>query len=336
MTDAYLQRFAGVGRLYGRAGLERLAAASVAVIGLGGVGSWAVEALARSGVGALTLVDGDDVCVSNTNRQLQALAGNSGRPKAETLRERVLAINPECRVTAIARFFTAATADAILGEVGDGSAGNTAGDGVAGDATGAGAGGARFDAVVDAIDALSNKCQLVAACAARKIFVVSSGGCAGKRDATRVRVTDMVESASDNLLRFVRKELRRKHGFPRPRSRSGKRPVPFGVPCVWSPEISAGEPSGTCATGSGQEGVASGRGGVDSGQWSVVSGQAEVGSGQGAVGSDLPAPLPGTISPKDALRPNCEWGYGTACFVSGAFGFAAAGVVINHIVARYR
>src|SRR5688572_29177387 len=100
MTEDYLQRFGGLGRLYGAAALPRLQAAQVAVIGVGGVGSWVVEGLARSGIGALTLIDLDDVCVTNVNRQLPALEGNIGRPKVVALAERVRLINPSCRVTA--------------------------------------------------------------------------------------------------------------------------------------------------------------------------------------------------------------------------------------------
>ncbi|MDR2513528.1 MAG: tRNA threonylcarbamoyladenosine dehydratase [Puniceicoccales bacterium] len=263
MTSGYLDRFAGVGRLFGRLGLARIAAAHVVVVGLGGVGSWVVEALARSGVGALTLVDMDDVCISNTNRQLQALAGTMGQPKAEVLRERVLAINPECRVTVQLRFFTGATKEVFFAEA------------------------LPANCVVDAIDSLGNKCLLLADCRVAGIPVVACGGCAGKRDATSVRVSDMVYSEGDNLLRFVRKKLRQEYAFPR----HGK---PFGIPCVWSPELSMGTP--TC--------------------------DEEAGEG--------PALL-GTIGEGDALRPNCEWGYGTAVFVSGAFGFTAAGVALGNI-----
>jgi tRNA A37 threonylcarbamoyladenosine dehydratase len=106
MTGDYQDRFGGVGRLLGKAGLERLAAAHVCVVGVGGVGSWTVEGLARSGVGALTLVDLDDVCVTNVNRQLPALDGQIGRPKVTVLAERVQAINPACRVTVLQEFFT--------------------------------------------------------------------------------------------------------------------------------------------------------------------------------------------------------------------------------------
>src|SRR3954468_24538800 len=106
MTEDYEQRFAGVGRLIGRAGLDRLHAAHVAVIGVGGVGSWTVEGLARSGIGALTLVDLDDVCVTNVNRQLPALDGQIGRPKVAVLAERVQLINPACQVSTVQEFFT--------------------------------------------------------------------------------------------------------------------------------------------------------------------------------------------------------------------------------------
>src|SRR5439155_4488331 len=109
MTDDYQQRFGGVARLFGRAGLERLHAAHVAVFGVGGVGSWTVEGLARSGVGALTLVDLDDVCVTNVNRQLPALDGQIGRPKVAVLAERVQLINPACRVATVQEFFTPAS-----------------------------------------------------------------------------------------------------------------------------------------------------------------------------------------------------------------------------------
>ena len=255
-SSAYLERFAGVGRLYGRAGLRRLADAHVCVIGLGGVGSWAVEALARSGIGEITLVDMDDVCVSNTNRQLHAISSAVGQPKTEVLAARVLAINPECRVHPVPRFFTEKTAEEILS--------------------------APFTGVIDAIDSLAPKCHLLATCRARKIPVVASGGCAGKRDFSAIRVTDMVQSDSDRLLKFVRKRLRQVHGFPRGEKK-------FGIPSVWSTELSSGDPDGCAAT------------------------------------------LPGTIGADDDLRPNCEWGFGTAVCISGAVGFAAAGGMIEKI-----
>ena len=131
-SDDYAQRFGGLARLYGNAGLARLRAAHVGLIGVGGVGSWTVEALARSGVGALTMIDLDDVCVTNVNRQLPALDGQIGRAKTDVLAERVRLINPACAVTGVLEFFTAASAARLL-EV-------------------------RYDFVVDATDKLANKC----------------------------------------------------------------------------------------------------------------------------------------------------------------------------------
>ena len=114
VSEDYAQRFGGVARLYGQAGLQRLRAAHVCVIGVGGVGSWTVVALARSGVGALTMIDLDDVCVTNVNRQLPALDGQIGRPKVEALGERVRLIHPDCEVNALTEFFTAASAARLL------------------------------------------------------------------------------------------------------------------------------------------------------------------------------------------------------------------------------
>jgi len=134
VDDDYLNRFGGVGRLYGAAAPPRLARAHVCVVGVGGVGSWVVEGLARSGVGALTLVDLDDVCVTNVNRQLPALDGQIGRPKVAVLAERVRLINPACRVETHTELFTAASAERLLA--------------------------ARFDHVVDAIDLMSPRARL--------------------------------------------------------------------------------------------------------------------------------------------------------------------------------
>src|SRR5690606_19489951 len=131
-ASASLTPFGGIGRLFGTAAVERLARAHVMIVGLGGVGSWTVEALARSGIGALTLVDLDDVCITNINRQLPALVNTVGRPKADVLAERIALINPECRVTTRIEFFTAASADRLLEE-------------------------APFDYVVDAVDRMSIK-----------------------------------------------------------------------------------------------------------------------------------------------------------------------------------
>ena len=129
-------RFGGVARLYGSDGLQRLQAANVCVVGIGGVGSWAAEALARSGLGRITLVDLDDICVSNINRQLHALDNVVGRSKVEVMAERIRAINPGCQVHALPVFFTKTTAEEILQ--------------------------IRFDFVLDAIDEVTNKSLLIA------------------------------------------------------------------------------------------------------------------------------------------------------------------------------
>lgn len=217
-SDDYRDRFGGVERLIGRAGLARLHAAHVCVMGVGGVGSWVVEALARSGVGALTLVDLDDVCVTNVNRQLPALDGQVGRPKVTVLGERVRLINPACRVEVVPEFFTAATAERLLA--------------------------ARFDHMVDAIDRMSLKALLIASCRERKIPVLTIGAAGGRRDATRVHAGDIGE-ASDELLRQVRKKLRRDHGFAAGAHRGITR---MGVRCVWSSELPVFPwADGTCA-----------------------------------------------------------------------------------------
>lgn len=257
-SSDYLDRFGGVGRLLGQPGLDRLAAAHVAVVGVGGVGSWAVEALARSGVGALTLVDLDDVCITNVNRQLPALDGQIGRPKTAVLAERVRLINPRCRVRPVQEFFTAATAGHLLAD--------------------------RFDFVVDAVDRMSIKALLIAAARERGHPVVTAGAAGGRRDPTRIRTGDLGEASGDELLRQVRKKLRRDHGFAAGAQRGR---MHFGVRCAWSDEPPVFPWSnGTCA----------------------------------------PEPEPG-----GNLRLDCASGFGTAVFVTGAFGLAAAGEVVRAI-----
>lgn len=205
--------------MFGRAGLERLAAAHVCVVGLGGVGSWTVEGLARSGVGALTLIDLDDVCVTNVNRQLPAIDGQIGRPKAVALAERVALINPACRVTVITEYFTAGTAERHLAP--------------------------RFDFVVDAIDSVPAKALLIASACQRQLPLVAVGGAGGRSDPAQLRTGDLGESSSDSLLRLVRKTLRREHGFA-PGAQRGR--MHFGVRCVWSEESQVFPwADGTCA-----------------------------------------------------------------------------------------
>lgn len=217
LDPEYVTRFGGLARLYGRDALPRLAAAHVAVVGVGGVGSWTAEGLARSGVGAITLIDLDDVCITNVNRQLPALDGEIGRPKASVLEKRIRLINPGCRVTTRLEFFTEATAGSLLGE--------------------------GFDCVIDAIDRVGNKSLLIAECVRRGLACVTVGGAGGKRDATSVRSGDLGEAHGDELLRLVRKKLRRDHGFAR-----GEKNL-YGVRAVFSAEHPVFPwADGTCST----------------------------------------------------------------------------------------
>ena len=206
MSD-YEFRFGGIGRLYGDAALARLRSAHVMVVGIGGVGSWAVEALARTGVGKLTLVDLDEVCVSNVNRQVPALDGQVGRTKVEVMTERVRLIAPECEVIAALDFYTEASEGRLLPESGP-----------------------HPDVVLDAIDAVSNKVRLIARCHRLGIPLVICGGAGGRCDPTQVEVSDLARVTHDRLSSEVRKRLRKEHGFPREGAK-------FGLDCVWSAEL---------------------------------------------------------------------------------------------------
>jgi len=198
------ERFAGIDRLYGAGAAARFAQAHVCVVGVGGVGSWAVEALARSGVGELTIIDADDVCVSNTNRQLHALDGEYGRPKVEVVARRMRAINPELRVHAIGQFLTSANLTELLDR--------------------------GYDAVLDACDGLKVKVEMIAFCRRRKIPVVVSGSAGGRLDPALVTARDLSKTEHDPLLALVRAKLRDDHGWTRNPKRY------FGVQAVFSRE----------------------------------------------------------------------------------------------------
>jgi len=205
MGSDYEIRFGAIGRLYGAEGLARIRAAHVCVIGLGGVGSWVAEALARSGVGALSMVDMDEVCLSNVNRQIHALDGTIGQSKASVLAERVKKISPECAVTAEEVFFTESTADRLLEP--------------------------DYDYIVDAIDATKHKCYLIAEARKRGLKLITCGGAGGCVDPSRVKICDLSRTINDPLLLQVRKRLRRQYGFPRLSRQK------FKVDCVYSDEL---------------------------------------------------------------------------------------------------
>lgn len=257
-----LDRFGGLGRLYGHHALERLASTHVAVIGVGGVGSWVVEALARSGIGRLTLIDMDDVCITNTNRQLPALDGEIGRPKVEVLAERVRRINPGCIVTPVTEFFLESSASRLLKLCPEHG----------------------YDWVVDAVDRMAIKSLLLARARERGLRVLTIGGAGGRRDPTRIRIDDLGRSGGDHLLKQVRKELRRKYGW------EGGNGHDYSIPAVFSTEQQIYPwHDGTVCT----------------------------------------AP-----EPESNLRMDCASGFGAACFLTGAFGFAAAAEVVRQVVSE--
>jgi tRNA A37 threonylcarbamoyladenosine dehydratase len=198
------ERFKGVEQLLGTEHFTKLTAASVCVVGLGGVGSWSVEALARSGVGALTLVDLDEVCITNINRQVHALTETVGCSKAELLAERIKSINPACSVRVIRKFFSASTADEIL-DLG-------------------------YNLVLDTIDRNENKTTLLGECVRRSLRVVTVGSGGDRVDVSRATITDLARTIHDPLLQIVRKQLRQQYEFPK-----GER-AKFHIPCVYAPK----------------------------------------------------------------------------------------------------
>ncbi len=204
MDRAWNERFGGIDRLYGSGTFARFRGARIAVVGLGGVGSWAVEAFARTGIGHLTLVDADDLCVSNTNRQLPAIAGQYGRNKATAMAERCLAINPAIDVDPIADFLTPANLDTLLDR--------------------------RFDVVLDACDSFRTKLEAIAWCRRRKQPIITVGSAGGRSDPTQVRVRDLSRTEHDAMLSLIRKKLRADFNFPRNADRY------FGVPAIYSLE----------------------------------------------------------------------------------------------------
>ena len=202
------RRFDRLGRLFGDEAVKALLRLRVAVFGLGGVGSFAAEALARSAVGHLALVDFDDVCVTNSNRQLQALQGTVGKPKAWVLRDRLRLVNPQARIEGLRLFYNAKRSEELFRPPWPEQD--------------------RYDAVVDCIDNISAKAHLLATCRARGIPVVSAMGAAGKFDPLRIKVADLAEVFGCHLAKDLRKILRRRYGFPRE--------GPLGVRAVFSDE----------------------------------------------------------------------------------------------------
>ncbi|BEP61577.1 tRNA threonylcarbamoyladenosine dehydratase [Variovorax sp. V213] len=215
----FARRFGGLERLYGVAGAARIRNAHVLVAGIGGVGSWAVEALARSGVGRLTLVDLDHVSESNINRQIHALDATVGQAKVEAMRDRIAQINPECKVLAIDEFVEPGNWTMLL----------DAAQQANGPAT----------AVIDACDQVKAKLTMAAWARASRTAFVTVGAAGGKRQAHKVDIDDLSLVTHDPLLAQLRQRLRKEHGAPR----EGRK---IGVACVFSRE-SVAPPDASCA-----------------------------------------------------------------------------------------
>ncbi len=207
-THDATRRFGGVERLYGKAALTNFKKAHVIVIGIGGVGSWAVEALARNALGKLTLIDMDVVAESNINRQLPALTSTLGRNKIDVMADRIREINPDCEVTLIDDFITQDNLSELIG------------DGV----------NNSVDYVIDCIDSSRVKSALIAWCKYRNVKIITLGGAGGQTDPSLIKVADLSKTEHDPLLSKTRKLLRQDYGFS---SNSKRR---FAIPCVFSSE----------------------------------------------------------------------------------------------------
>ncbi|MCO7224546.1 tRNA cyclic N6-threonylcarbamoyladenosine(37) synthase TcdA [Pleionea sp. CnH1-48] len=203
MSDLAL-RFGGIQRLYGVEAVNVFQKSHVCVVGIGGVGSWVAEALARSAIGEITLIDLDDVCVSNINRQIHALDSTVGKMKVSVMAERILQINPECKVHVVEDFITRDNLFEYLST--------------------------DMNCVVDAIDSIKPKAALIAHCKRQKIPVITIGGAGGQKDPTQIKVADLNRTSQDPLAAKVRSELRRFYNF----SRNPKRR--YSVECVHSSE----------------------------------------------------------------------------------------------------
>lgn len=202
----YERRFGGVARLYGASGLARFEQAHIAVVGVGGVGSWVVEALARSAIGQITMIDLDNVAESNINRQIQATSETLGKAKITALAERIALINPRCVVHQVEEFVEPDNLEQMIGL-------------------------GRFDYVIDAIDSVKAKTALIAYCRQHQIPLVTIGAAGGQIDPSKIEIRDLSRTEQEPLLALVRKRLRQNFGFPR----GGKNK--FGIDAVFSMEV---------------------------------------------------------------------------------------------------
>lgn len=201
MSD-YNNRFGGIARLYGQQAFDIIRQSHICVIGIGGVGSWTAESLARSGIGQITLIDHDDIAESNINRQIHSLSKTIDQSKVETMAQRILQINPDCKVNVIDDFITDANCQKYLQQ--------------------------DYDYVIDAIDSIKFKCAIIYYCKRNKIPVITTGGAGGLTDPTMIDVSDLAKTWNDPLAAKVRSQLRYQYGYTKNPKRS------FGIKCVFS------------------------------------------------------------------------------------------------------
>ena len=212
------RRFGGVARLYGDVGLTSLKAAHMVVIGIGGVGSWAAEALARNAVGTLTLIDLDNIAESNVNRQIHALEGEFGKAKITAMAQRIHAINPMCQVHEIEDFITPENVAKLLNF--------------------------NCDVIIDCVDDAKAKTALAVFCQSTKTPLIMAGAAGGRLDPTRIQTADLSAVTGDKLLAKVRNQLRRDYDFPK--ASNAKKSAQFGISCVYSDELVL-QPNEVCA-----------------------------------------------------------------------------------------
>ncbi|MCO6555476.1 MULTISPECIES: tRNA cyclic N6-threonylcarbamoyladenosine(37) synthase TcdA [unclassified Gilliamella] len=206
--ESYFQRFSGIARLYGESALQCFSQAHICVIGIGGVGSWVAESLARSGIGQITLIDMDDVCVTNTNRQIHALKSNIGKAKTSVMAERILQINPECIVNEIDDFINSDNVSEYLGTKQSPC----------------------YHYIIEAIDSVHDKAAVLAYCKRQKLKVITIGGAGGQKDPTQIKIADLAKTIQDPLVAKLREKL--KYNYKLNKDSKGK----YGIPCVFSTE----------------------------------------------------------------------------------------------------
>ncbi len=268
LSGSYLDRFAGVGRSYGLFALDALVGAHACVVGIGGVGSWSAESLVRSGVGRITLIDLDEICVTNTNRQIHALTSTIGQPKVEAMAKRLMDINPELVVHSQQLFYTEKSEELLLGPL------SSSADDLP-----------RFDVLIDAIDQTQRKAQLIIACTQRRIPIITCGAAGGRRAPHKVMTADLRDSTHDGLLRRVKKLLKKTDRFIQGVELEGGE---WGIPAIFSKE----NPYYPTACG-----------GVSR-----------------------------TPPTREALRLDCNVGFGSLSFVTATFGLTAASLAIDIIL----